>query len=207
MAQQMENRVGFWSRCLALAVDFTFIIFIAFGVGGLLGGLLGEGGAIPPAHPTTMGGSPTTTPGLEFGNSLDFFPGETVVVPLVWLLYFLPEALTGLTTGKLLLGLRALREDGTVGDRRFYLTRFAAKHHPSALMLLGGLLEALWGGSVSGAGGMISAGKVVAVAANLLLLGLFIGYFKCLGPRMQAFHDLLTKSAVYRVKRRVRQSA
>jgi len=98
------------------------------------------------------------------------------------MLYMLIEGFTGATPGKMALGLKIGRPDGTRGDQALYLTRYLIKNSPSLLNLLATTLGVGLIGSLSGIAGMV----------------VLMGGFMMLSPDRQALHDRIAHTAVFR---------
>ena len=105
-----------------------------------------------------------------------------VVLPLTYVVYYLIEGLTGITLGKLILGIKVANQDGTVAATGSLITRWAVKASGNILTLLGGIL------SIS----------ILGTIGGLLGLVIFIGCFFALGAKKQALHDLVAKTAVFK---------
>jgi uncharacterized RDD family membrane protein YckC len=102
--------------------------------------------------------------------------------------YMLIEGLTGASIGKRLLGLTVARADGTAGDRSLFLSRMFVKNSDRLLHLIAILpLITFLSGPVESAGSTIG-------------LVLFIGCFLAIGRKRQALHDMVVKTAVFKVQ-------
>lgn len=102
--------------------------------------------------------------------------------PLVGALYFLIEAFTGASFGKLLLGLRAADAGGGAASIRQRLVRWVCKH-PHLLL---GTVAAL-----------TSLGFLEPLGAALGAVA-FAGCFAARDGQRQALHDILAGTAVFR---------
>ena len=102
--------------------------------------------------------------------------------------YMLIEGLTGASIGKRLLSLTVARADGTAGDRSLFLSRMFVKNSDRLLHLIAILpLITFLSGPVESAGSTIG-------------LVLFIGCFLAIGRKRQALHDMVVKTAVFKVQ-------
>ncbi|MBN2613916.1 MAG: RDD family protein [Bacteroidales bacterium] len=169
----MENRIGFGPRLGAYLLDIVLIAVINFilvsvlGVGALKDAAAGLEGTDYSAAATSMMG--------KLMASL----AVTYAVVAVW---FLLEAFTGYTVGKLILGIQAGNDNGTKADVGKLILRYVLKNIASLL----GLLAVLTGISF------------LSTLGGILGLVIFIGCFIVLGEKKQAIHDMLAKTAVYK---------
>lgn len=171
-----NDRIGFGTRLGSLIIDVIVISIIAFilGMMGLAGGgILGAatGAAIGDSADGALGGG-------IVGAILGFIAGALMAS----FIYSLLEAFTGLTVGKLLLGIRIKNEDGTEGNTSLYLKRWAIKNINTLCSLAGGITSMSFLSTIGGLCGFI----------------IFIGCFFALGEKRQALHDTLAKTAVFR---------
>jgi len=97
-------------------------------------------------------------------------------------LYMMIEAFLGATPGKMLLGLKVGDDQGRAGDIWLYFPRYLLKNGSVLLDLVGRTIGFAFIQSLGGLLGMV----------------IFFGCFLVLGPRRQAVHDLLARTAVYR---------
>jgi uncharacterized RDD family membrane protein YckC len=171
-----NNRIGFGPRFGALIIDVIIISVIAL-VMGMMG--LASGGILGAATGAAVGdGAESAVGGGIIGAIMGFVAGAL----LASFIYSLLEAFTGLTVGKLLLGIRIKNDDGTEGNTSLYLKRWAIKN----INTLCGIVALFTGMSfLSSIGGLCG-------------LIIFIGCFFALGEKRQALHDTLAKTAVYR---------
>ena len=102
-------------------------------------------------------------------------------------LYMLIEGLTGASIGKRILGLTVACADGTAGNQSLFLSRMFVKNSDHILQLITILpLISVLSGAVSS-------------AASTIGFVLFIGCFLALGRNRQALHDMVVKTAVFKV--------
>ena len=167
----MPERVGFWPRTLALAVDASIGMLVAFLFGPWLGIRLGLGqyGGLGPGAGGMMAGA--------LGGSA-----------LIALAYLASEAVGDATPGKRLLGLAVGTAEGCVAARSTRILRWALKTAPIALTLL----------AVAVGVGLPGLGGLLKLIANLCGLGIGGGCLLALGQTRQAFHDRVAGTAVYR---------
>jgi uncharacterized RDD family membrane protein YckC len=97
------------------------------------------------------------------------------------MLYMLIEAFNGATPGKMMLGLKIGSEEGNPADTWLYFYRYAVKNSSSLLALLA---------STTGV-------AIFHTLGGLLGMVIIFGCFLVLGPRRQAIHDMVAKTAVY----------
>ena len=88
--------------------------------------------------------------------------------------YTFIEAFTGASPGKRVMGLQVAREDGSAGDTKLYLLRWALKNSGSLLQF------------------------VLPVISTVVSLVFFFGCFATLSDKKQALHDIIAKTAVYK---------
>ena len=169
------ERVGFGLRLVAVVLDIVFGSVLVVGVvvaASLLGASFGAGGAQAEPGPLAM----------VLGAMAGMIFAVLVVLPIVSGAYFLLEAVTGWTLGKLALGLAVGNPDGTKAPWDVRLDRAAVKNLGVIVMAVGGL---------AGLG-------VLGPAGGLIALVLFIGCFLALGARRQALHDRIARTAIFR---------
>ena len=182
----MENttevtRVGFGSRLAALILDVIIISGISFVIAPIVGGLLGAAAAGASAE--AMGEANTdAAAAAAVGGILGSLMALIVVLPLTYVIYYLIEGLTGLTLGKLILGIKVANQDGTAAPIGILITRWAVKSSGNILTLFGSIL------SIS----------ILGTIGGLIGLVIFIGCFLVLGAKKQAIHDLVAKTAVFK---------
>lgn len=165
----MENRIGFGPRFGALILDFIIIMVFAFLllpiIGGLIGGAASDGDEVAAAM------------GMIAGIFAAF-----IALPLIGTLYFLLEAVTGASVGKMVLGLKVGTAEGTAGDIKLYATRYAIKNLGLIISMIGGIVGVAILGTV---------GTWVGVV-------IFLGYFMVFSAKKQALHDTVAKTAIYK---------
>ncbi len=167
----MTERVEFWPRLGALAVDLTAVLLLAFLFGPWVGVRLG----LASYHGMGPGAG-----GLMAGAA-----GGSLVLGL---LYFAGEAFTGVTPGKWALGLGVGTEDGHEAPRPVYALRWCLKHAGP----LAGLLATLVSLATPHVGGFL---MLLANLVGLIAVG---GFLSAAGPRRQGLHDRIAHTAVYR---------
>jgi uncharacterized RDD family membrane protein YckC len=182
----MENttevtRVGFSTRLAALLLDVLIIFGISFVAAPIIGGFLGA--AVATAGAEAMGGGATDpAAAAAVGGFIGSLMALMVVVPLIYVVYYLIEGLTGLTLGKLILGIKVANEDGTTAPVGTLMTRWAVKSSGNILTILGTILGISILGSIGGYVGLI----------------IFVGCFMVLSAKKQAIHDMVAKTAVFK---------
>lgn len=127
--------------------------------------------------------------GVAAGNAeaaaMGFFgmiAGMMLTLPVVMFLYFLVEAFTGASLGKMILGLKIGNADGTQAELKTFLVRYAIKQSGSLLALLGAL---------TGLGFFGTLGTIASLA-------IFVGCFFVLAEKKQAFQDMIANTAVFK---------
>jgi uncharacterized RDD family membrane protein YckC len=180
----MENttevtRVGFGSRFAALILDIIIIGGISFVIAPIVGGVLGASAA---AATTEAAGGTDPAVAAAAGGIIGSIMALIVVLPLTYVVYYLIEGLTGITLGKLILGIKVANQDGTAAPIGTLITRWAVKSSGNILTLLGAILSISILGTIGGLVGLV----------------IFVGCFLVLGVKKQAIHDLVAKTAVFK---------
>lgn len=170
----VETRVGFARRAGAALLDVLLITLLSTIVAPIVGGLLGMAviGTLwgPSRDATALGGVVGAAAGVMIG----------VIVASV--AYWVFEGSSGLTPGKLALGIRVGAETGAAADRRALFTRSALKY----------------GGLLLSALGWLTRVPMARSLGHLAVLALVGGFFLALGADRQALHDRLARTAVFR---------
>jgi len=170
----MEKRVGFGIRLGAYLIDYVIAGILASILSILFAGLFASLGA-------GVGSASGAEYGAAAGGVMGFFAGIMIGITVAVPLYFLMEAFLGYTLGKLILGIKIAKEDGTQGDIKDYFLRYVIKNSGTILSLLGLLTLSFLG----------TLGWIAGLA-------IFVGCFFVLGDKKQAFHDMLSKTAVFK---------
>ena len=169
----MDKRIGFGARFGAWVIDAIAVCMLtgiaAVAVGGTLGAKVGA---------EQSGGSRPEN--AVFGGIVGSIVGLIVLAPIIGSIYFLVEGMTGLTPGKMMLGLRVGMADGTRAPMPRLLLRYVCKHPHF----------------VFGVVGLLTFTPFSWFAAFLGPIS-FLGCFAALGERKQALHDLIAGTAVY----------
>lgn len=100
------------------------------------------------------------------------------------LLYFLSEAISGVTIGKLIQRLKVGTTDAEFESRAPLITRYAIKMSPTIIGLVG----------------VATLNFDFLRIAGILGLLVFLGSLVALGPKRQALHDIPAATAVYRTE-------
>lgn len=103
------------------------------------------------------------------------------VFGIMSLLYWIVEAVTGSSPGKMVLGLKIFHDTGESGDIPLYVKRTLIKTSASILSIIGFTFGVYYFTSISG----------------ILSLVLGIGFLFTLSERRQALHDRILKTAVF----------
>ena len=183
-APRMESlRTGFGPRLAAYIIDF------------LLSGLFTAALTF-----VFMQAGVATLPGLDqdleairdiysmFGMSTELTDLVTELIPALTLgsivaaiSYTLIEGMTGASPGKMILSIKVAQQDGTAGNTRLYIRRWAVKNINSIIQFIA-LVPSL--GFIDFIGGFL--GFVI-----------FIGCFMVLGAEHLALHDRIAQTAVF----------
>jgi uncharacterized RDD family membrane protein YckC len=169
------ERSGFGIRFGAYIIDLIIASIIAFVVGPILGGIVGAAAAS-----SLSGSSDSAAMGGMFGA----LAGIMIAMPIVFFVYFLLEAFTGLTLGKLIVGIKVANADGTKADTSALLFRYVLKISGALLTVAAAFLGM---GFLSKVGGLLNA-------------LIFFGCFMVLSSKKQTLHDLISKTAVFNKK-------
>lgn len=179
-----DIRVGFGSRFGASIIDVVLITVLAFILGPTIGAMIGAGAVgSEVGMPTGSSSDEEMAKGLAVGIGAagGAIAGLILAVPILGSLYFLMEAITGFTLGKLMLGIQIAREDGSKAEIKDLMIRFGIKNIGLVLGLIGGIT------------GLAIFSKISPVASFIVLIGCFF----VLGAAKQAIHDKVAKTAVF----------
>ena len=185
----MNERIGFGRRFAAALIDG-----IVIGIIGVVGGAVAASLLLPPATHHVTSGEDWAALGEFARGMLIIFVGPVLGLFAVSCLWIVWEGLTGQSLGKKLLRIRINSADGSVARPTQLFLRVAVKYSPVLVLILPRAVFAL-GFGLRAVGIMTS--PVVLVLAALAGLVVMAGCFLMLGPRRQALHDLLAKTAVY----------
>lgn len=163
-----SNRIGFGPRLGAALLDIVFIIILLVPIS-----LLGVGAGLAAAMGMDAAGSDEAEALALLGMGAGAV-AMILIAGVVGLAYTLIEAFTGASPGKRVMGLQVAQEDGSAGDTKLYLLRWALKNSGSLLQF------------------------VLPVISSLVSLVFFFGCFAALGDKRQALHDIIGKTAVYK---------
>ena len=172
----MENRIGFGPRLGAFLLDvlliavISVILIVVFGVGGASAGAA----AGPEDEMDAAIGA--------IGGFMGGIMASLIVIYIVGAVWYLLEGLIGATIGKMIVGIKIGKDDGTKAGTGKLLLRYALKN----ISYLMGILA------------LITGASVINTLGGLAGLVIFIGCFLVLGAKKQAIHDMLAKTAVYK---------
>jgi uncharacterized RDD family membrane protein YckC len=169
------KRQGFGIRLGAWALDYLFIVIISTilyqGFGDSMNSFIE--GKLPP----NIDDMPE-----EFGNFMVTFMKGAILAGFVYFIYYAQEAFLGVTPGKMLVGIKIGTQDGTTATLATLFTRWIIKLSASLM----GIIALLTGTSS------------LDILTNILSLIIFIGCFFVLGEKRQSFHDMISKTAVFK---------
>ena len=166
-------RIGFGKRLLAFIIDFVLISIISFiilsftDVFGVLSNLLKDA--------------------INQLDTFDFTIIETEILKilpislLIHFLYYSTEVLMGASPGKLALSIKIGNENRTEATTNILLIRYLYKNADKLFTLLF----------------IISSIYLFDLFSTLTGLAIIIGFFFTLSYKRQAFHDTLSKTAVF----------
>jgi uncharacterized RDD family membrane protein YckC len=167
-----SNRIGFGSRFGAYLIDIVLAMVIGFVLGAVGGSaLLG-----------IFGGAEGGELGAMLGASFGAIAGAMAGIPLAFLIFMLMDAFMGQTPGKMILGIKNKSEGGSAASSSSLLIRALLKYSGTVLSVL----AAITGVSLFGTLGSIAG------------LAIFVGCFFVLGAKKQSFHDMISKTAVFK---------
>jgi uncharacterized RDD family membrane protein YckC len=109
---------------------------------------------------------------------------QTAIMPITFIitfLYYSLEVFIATTPGKMILGIQIAHKDRTYATTFALLQRFLYKHSATIISLAAFLLTIKWLDLVSG----------------FVSFAFIIGCFFVLGQKRLAFHDMLSKTAVF----------
>jgi len=170
----MEKRIGFGLRLGAFLIDYVIAGILASILSIIFAGLFATIGA-------GIGSASGADYGAAAGGTVGFFAGIAMGFAIAVPLYFLMEAFLGYTLGKLILGIKIAKEDGTAGDIKDFLLRYVIKNSGMILSLLG----------------MLTLGFFTTLGW-IASLAILVGCFFVLADKKQSFHDMLSKTAVFK---------
>jgi len=103
---------------------------------------------------------------------------------LIPLVYYSLELFAAASLGKIILGLRIGNEDKTVSNMTSLLTRYLTKNSAGIVMLLFYMTQL----------------SILNTLGSLIWLSLLVGYFFILALKRQGFHDMMSKTAIFKSK-------
>jgi len=170
----IDFRVGFGRRLAAYLIDIVTVGIINIG----LFLLLQNWGIIDPITENIFNLSSTN----QLEEIIRILSEQmTPYMITAALLYYVTEVLYGVTLGKLILEIKIADQERTFASRQQLLIRYLIKHINTVFTLLF-LLTSL---------------NFINILGAFLGLVVFIGCFFVLGPKKQALHDMIAKTAVY----------
>ena len=114
--------------------------------------------------------------------NIDHYFVFVAVSPLLGFLYNLIEGFAGASPGKMILGLKIANQDGSEADIKTYMIRWALKNSSGILSFLTILTSITFFNTIGSSFGF----------------AFFVGCFFILCENKQGFHDMISKTAVYR---------
>src|SRR3954468_18913622 len=172
----MDKRVGFGPRLGAWLIDAVVLCVAIVVIGPMIGGIFGAAAMGEAARQS----GESAKDAAAMGGLIGAIGGFVIGAPIIGTAYFLVEAFTGYSLGKLAVGLRIGSADGTLASTQKLLIRFACKHVHFVLGVLGLLTLGL----------LTTLGSILGVVS-------FFGCFAALGDKKQALHDMIAGTAVY----------
>lgn len=177
---QYENRVSFGRRFVATFIDM--LIYSAINIGLMF--YMGYFSAVK----FLMSDLQENAADPEYINELmqEFLTSQHstfLLGQLVPLLYFSLELFIAASVGKLIMGISIADANGTRAEFSALLTRYLTKNLSVLLSLIGLIL---------------SINFLFFTLSPMILFVLLIGFFMILSKKRQAFHDMFSKTAVFR---------
>ncbi len=177
-----ENRVQFGKRFAAHLIDIVVNIFLGASIGGLLGTSLSE--LFFPDSSEVYAGEEyqQLLGGIDnFAELVNTMTAAMAGIFIVTFLMFIMEGVLGQSLGKMILKITNANQDGTYADAKSLWIRASLKYVYIVLAL------------ISGIAGISVLGNLASLAGFVM----FVGCFFVLGEKRQAFHDMISKTAVF----------
>lgn len=183
--KETVKRVGFGPRFAAMMIDsILFLIVITSITFGLIA--LGLTEFFSAKGLATLNLDEDAYEQLEKMISqvmnIDHYFAFVAISPLLGFLYNLIEGFAGASPGKMILGLKIANQDGSEADIKTYMIRWALKNSSGILSFLTILTTITFFNTIGSSFGF----------------AFFVGCFFVLGENKQGFHDMISKTAVYR---------
>lgn len=167
-----SGRVGFGPRIGAYLIDIVIGLVLGFVLGAIGGSaILGM-----------LGGAEAGGMGAMLGAGLGAVAGAMAGIPLAFLIFMLMDAFLGQTPGKMILGIKNKTDGGSEAAVGSLLMRALLKYSGTWLTILAG----------------VTGVAILGTLATIAGLAILVGCFFVLGAKKQSFHDLLSKTAVYK---------
>jgi len=167
-----SGRIGFGSRFGAYLIDIVLALVLGFVIGAVGGSAL----------LSIFGGTEGGDLGAMLGASLGALAGALAGIPLAFLIFMIMDALLGQTPGKMILGIKNKSESGSAAPTNGLLIRALLKYSGTLLSVLAAVTGIAFLGTVGSLAGLV----------------IFVGCFFVLGDKKQSFHDMISKTAVYK---------
>jgi len=163
------ERIGFWPRCWASLLDgLIYLIILLFLAKIVFGISILEYWMSLPSEESTM-----------YDSS---FRNYRITSNIIGYSYILIEAFAGAFVGKMLLGIKIKKQDGSEGNIALYMKRWAVKNCGVFFIILATLTGLFFF-------------KYVNMICVLIIT---VGDFFVFASDKQGFHDMLAKTAVFR---------
>lgn len=165
-----DYRIGFFRRLGAYIIDniiIMLLVIIAMFATGIMSDLLDS---------VKQGGY-----SLDFGNMEEVSKRIIPIYGVIVLLYFSSELFFGASLGKMMLAIRIGADDRTIATFPKLLVRFVIKNISVIFSLIAYLLSLIF----------------IDLIGDILQFIIYFGFFFTFSFRRQAFHDMLSATAVY----------
>jgi len=180
MKENYEKRIGFGTRFGAKIVDTVVIMVLALIiVGPIIGVIMGSEVAEASRDATSDLGDKDIAEGV--GGFFGFLAGMVLSIPITWILYSLIEGLTGASPAKMMFGIKVANENGTEGDIKTYMMRWAFYNGQNIISIFALLV------------GISFLSTIATIYALIILVGCFLVF----GEKKQSFHGKWSKTAVF----------
>ena len=179
-----NERIGFWMRFGAYMIDFLctmiFGTIIGLAIGDQLAPVLfGKQMAEIDQISGQLGGQFS----VFFEKIIQISSGTTITV-LIW---FVMEAAFGQSPGKMILKIRNTNVDGTRALPKTLWLRSLLKYGATILSILGGVIGI----------------QAIGYLGSLWSLVIFVGFFFAFGDNRQTIHDMIAKTVVSKVPKKI----
>lgn len=176
------NKVGFGKRLLAFIIDMIICSIIGALLSIFTGNMLLEFFFETSQVNETAAAIESLGAGAQ-GELVNTIFSAASAIGLVGFLILILEGFTGQTPAKMLLGIKIANQDGTNANTNILFLRTFLKNISSVLSLVA----------------IILAIPIVKTIGSFFGFIIFIGCFFALGSSKQSIHDMISKTAVFKI--------